>query len=73
MKAEFIGFCADMKDAESRVHAALERMVRYRRDGGKATEWFLCSAEDARTAVITACCIVNAQHLRSAWGLPRSL
>ena len=68
LKAEFIGFCADMRDAKNRVHDALAGSVRRRRDGGRATEWFLCTAEVARTAVITACCIVNAAHLSSVLG-----
>jgi len=54
-----------MKDAESLVKKALEEFVRRRRDGGKATEWFFCSAEIGRKAVIKACCDINTKHLSS--------
>lgn len=53
-----------MKDAEQRVHEELRESVRHRRDGcGRATEWFLCTPERAREAVINVCMSINRQFL----------
>jgi hypothetical protein len=63
LKADFIGFCANMKEAEDRVHLSLEAFVRRRRDNSKTTEWFLCTAAVARQSVIKACMDINDKHL----------
>jgi hypothetical protein len=57
-----------MKDAESRVHSALEEHVRLRYGTKDKTEWFRCSVEVARAAVIQACREVNTTHLSNPRG-----